>query len=326
VTVSNCTQLAASLVPVSFYTGDLSTVDLVLNDTGLIAPNTGLFSQAGSIGNVGNFAASSYNAIVLSLRKRMSNNLQLDFDYTYGHSIDNVSDITNDVIGWDYTGQGLICDLRNLRVCRASSDFDATHTISVNYEYRLPVGRGQHFLGNSSRLIDALVGGWTTSGIIQYHTGFPWNTITNAFPINFTQSAPAVFVGPRSAVKQNIHVVDGALQLFADPSAANAAFTYPFGGNTGERNVLRGPGFSNVDIAVLKNFSMPWSDHQFLQFRLEAFNIFNHPSFNNPSVDPGLYGSTNFTNNNIENGSQYGVLTNLANAPRQLQFALRYVF
>ncbi len=324
--VSNCTQLAASIIPSSFYTGDLSTVDEVLYDSGLIAPNTGLFSQAGSIGNVGNFAASSYNALVLSLRKRMSNNLQLDFDYTYGHSIDNVSDITNDVIGWDYTGQGLICDLRNLRVCRASSDFDATHTFSVNYEYRLPVGRGQRFLGGSSRLLDALVGGWTTSGIIQYHSGFPWNTITDSFPINFTQSAPAVFVGPRSAVRQNIHVEGGALQLFADPAAANAAFTYPIGGNTGERNVLRGPGFSNVDMAVLKNFTMPWSDSQVLQFRLEAFNVFNHPSFNNPSVDPGLYGSTNFTNNNIENGSQYGVLTNVANSPRQLQFALRYVF
>jgi hypothetical protein len=326
VTVNNCTQLAASLLPINFYTGDLSTVDLELSGAGLLAPNTGLFSQAGSIGNVGNFAASSYNALVLSLRKRMSNNLQLDFDYTYGHAIDNVSDITNDVIGWSYTGQGLICDLRNLRTCRASSDFDATHTISVNYEYRLPVGRGQRFLGGSSKLLDALVGGWITSGIIQYHSGFPWNTITDAFPINFTQTAPAVFVGPRSAVKQKIHVVGGALQLFADPDAANAAFTYPFGGNTGERNVLRGPGFSNVDMAVLKNFTMPWSDGQILQFRLEAFNVFNHPSFNNPSVDPNLYGSTNFTNNNIENGSQYGVLTNTANDPRQLQFALRYVF
>jgi hypothetical protein len=325
--VSNCTQLAASLLPINFFTGDLSTVDVELYDAGLLAPNTGLFSQAGSVANVGNFAASSYNALVLSLRKRFSNNLLFDFDYTYGHSIDNVSDITNDVIGSSYDGQGLICDLRNLRVCRGSSDFDATHTISVNYEYRLPIGRGQRFLSGSSRLLDALVGGWATSGIIQYHSGFPWNTITNAFPINFTQSAPAVFVGPRSAVRQDIHVVDGALQLFADPTAAIAAFTYPFGGGTGERNVLRGPDFSNVDMAILKNFTMPWSDGQHLQFRAEAFNIFNHPSFNNPSVDPSLYGSVDFTNNNIENGpSQYGVLTNMANAPRQFQFGLRYEF
>lgn len=325
--VSNCTQLAASLLPINFYTGDLSTVDVSLYDDGLIAPNTGLFSQAGSVANVGNFAASSYNALVLSLRKRFSNNLLFDFDYTYGHSIDNVSDITNDVIGSSYTGQGLICDLRNLRVCRASSDFDATHTVSVNYEYRLPIGRGQRFLSGSSRLLDALVGGWATSGIIQYHTGFPWNTITDAFPINFTQQAPAVFIGPSSAVRHDLHVVDGALQLFADPAAADAAFTYPFGGATGERNVLRGPGFSNVDMAILKNFTMPWSDNQRLQFRAEAFNVFNHPSFNNPSVDPSLYGSVNFTNNNIENGpTQYGVLTNMSNSPRQFQFGLRYEF
>lgn len=326
-TISNCSQLAATLLPNNFYTGDLSTVDVSLYDDGLIAPNTGLFSQAGSVANVGNFAASSYNALVLSLRKRFSNNLLLDFDYTYGHSIDNVSDITNDVIGSSYTGQGLICDLRNLRVCRASSDFDATQTTRVNYEYRLPIGRGQRFLGSSSRLLDALVGGWATSGIIQYHTGFPWNSITDAFPINFTQEAPAVFIGPSSAVRHDIHIVGGALQLFADPAAADAAFTFPFGGATGERNVLRGPGFSNVDMAILKNFTMPWSDNQRLQFRAEAFNVFNHPSFNNPSVDPNLYGSVNFTNNNIENGpSQYGVLTNMSNGPRQFQFGLRYEF
>jgi Carboxypeptidase regulatory-like domain len=328
VAVSNCTQLAASLLPNNFITGDLSTVDVELNVAGLIAPNTGLFSQTGSVASVGNFAASSYNSLVLSARKRISNNLQFDFDYTYAHSIDNVSDITNDVIFAQFNSQGLICDLRNLRVCRASSDFDATHTVSVNYEYQLPFGRGQHFFGSSSRLLDALVGGWATSGIVQYHTGFPWTAITNAFPINFTQQASAVLVGPSSAVRHGIHAVGGALQLFADPAAADGAFAFPFGGGTGERNVLRGPGFSNVDMAILKNFTMPWSDNQRLQFRVEAFNVFNHPSFNNPSVNPAIpTGSSDTTNNNIENGpSQFGNLTNMSNAPREFQFGLRYEF
>ena len=318
VPVNNCTQLAAELFPNNFVIGDLSTVDLNLANGGLLLPNTGLFSQAGSVANVGNFGSSSYNALIVSLRKRLSSNLQFDFDYAFAHSIDNVSDITNDVVLFGSTGQGLICDLRDLRLCRGNSDFDATHTISANYEYQLPIGRGQRLLHDSPKWVNTLLGGWETSGIVSYHTGFPWNTVTNAFAINFTQNSPAVYVGPASAVRQQIHVANGALQFFADPVAADNAFAYPFGGGIGQRNALRGPSFSNVDMAILKNFKMPWSMTQQLQFRLEAFNAFNHPSFDNPS--------TNFTNNNVNSPGQYGIITDTVNGPRQIQLAFRYNF
>ena len=59
----------------------------------------------------------------------------------------------------------------------------------------------------------------------------------------------------------------------------------PFGGDTGERNTLRGPRYSNVDMALLKTFRLPWEGRT-LQFRAEAFNAFNHPSFNTPAVNP----------------------------------------
>ena len=116
------------------------------------------------------------------------------------------------------------------------------------------------------------------------------------------------------------------LQLFADQTAAVNAFAYPFGGGTGQRNQLRGPSYSDVAMALLKSFKMPWSEKQRLEFRAEAFNVFNHPSFNNPSVNPNATGSLNSANVNIQNPGQYGVLTNTANTARQLQLGLRFDF
>jgi Carboxypeptidase regulatory-like domain/TonB dependent receptor len=326
----NCTNLAAAIIPTSFEIGDLSTVDVVLFDSGLLLPNTGLPYQTGSVANVGNFAASDYHSLIVDLRKKFSDNLQFDFDYAYAHAIDNVSDITNDAVFSSYNGQGLICDLRNLRVCRGSSDFDARHTISANYEYQLPIGRGHRLLGSVPRWADMVVGGWATSGIYTFHTGYPFNTVTNAFPINFTQYGPAVLVGPSSAVKEHIHIETNAstgepgLQLFANPANAVNAFAYPFGGGTGERNTLRGPSYSNIDMALLKNFRV--TEKYSLQFRAEAFNAFNHPSFNSPETSPVTAGSISFANINVNNPLAYGYLTSTANIPRELSLGLRFLF
>jgi hypothetical protein len=320
---NNCTQLAALTDAFHFQVGDLSSEVLTLNQTGLLLRNTGLLAQTGGAGYLGNFGSSSYNGLLVSLRKRLSYNLVFDFNYAYAHSIDNVSDVQNDQNQFTFSGQGLICDLRDLRVCRSNSDFDARHTVSVNYDYAFPIGKGQHFLHDASGWLNAIVGGWATSGIVTYHTAFPFTVHTNTFPINFTQDAPAVFVGPASAIKRRLHVVNGQLQLFDNPTAALQAFAFPFGGGTGNRNNLRGVNFSNTNMALIKNFKMPWSESQRLQFRAEAFNVFNHPNFFVPNVvnDP-----TSPAFNILTAPNSLGVINSTANDARQLQFALRFDF
>jgi len=304
--------------------GDLSSTILLLAQTGLLNPNVALYAQTGANGYIGNYSSSSYNAMLLSLKKRYSNNLQLDFDYSYSHSIDNQSNIINDTNQFTFSGQGLICDLTNLRTCRADSLFDARHIISANYVYDLPIGHGHHLLGNSSRVVNSILGGWSTSGILTYRTGFPFNTHTGTFPINFTQDAPAVFNGDKQAIKQGIHTdpSTGAIQFFADQNAALGAFSFPFGGDTGTRNPVHGPGFTSLDIAVSKNFIMPWSEHHRVQFRWEAFNVFNHTNFAAPG-DPNTL--TN-SNNILNNPAGFGVISSTAGSPRQIQFSLRYDF
>jgi hypothetical protein len=310
----DCTNLSAAQIQGPWTNGDVSTMDLVLSADGLLQPNTGLLAQTGANGYYGNFSSSSYNAMLVTVRKRFSHNLTFDFDYALGHSIDNVSDVQNEAN--QFTGGGIaqVCDLRDLRVCRGNSKFDARQTVSANFTYGIPVGHGQRFLGDAPKWVDEIVGGWRTSGIVTYHTGFPVTTSTGTFPIGFTYDSAPVFVGPSSALKEKNHIdANGKLQFFSNQTAALGAFQFPFGGGTGNRDVLRGPRFSNVDFALLKNFSMPWSDRQKLQFRAEAFNVFNHPAFADPSGA-------------IEAQSQFGEISSTANTARQLQVALVFSF
>ena len=326
----SCTNIAVNdfgITP-SFAIGDVSTVVSALADFGLLLPNTGLPYQTGSIANVGNFAASDYHSLIVTLRKKFSNNLYFDFDYAYAHASDNVSDIANDSVFSNFNGQGLICDLRNLRACRGDADFDARHTISGNYEYQLPIGHGQRLLGSIPKWADEVIGGWGTSGIVAFHTGYPFTSVTNGFPINFTQLGSAVLSGPRSLVKEQIHVEalpsgQKALQLFANPQNAISAFTFPFAGDQGERNTIHGPRYTNVDMALLKNFRL--TEGTTLQFRAEAFNVFNHPSFNNPNLVPGAAGSICSglcPNINIQSPTTYGLITSTASAPREMSLGL----
>jgi len=278
-----------------------------------LLPNTGLFAQTGSAGYIGNFSSSTYNSLILVLRKRISYNLQFDFDYAYAHSIDNVSDISLGFQNFTITGQGLICDLTNWRTCRGRSDFDARHTLTANYVYTLPIGHGQRFLGGASRWLDAMLSGWGTSGIVFWRSGFPLNTSTNTFPISFTQSAPTMFVGNQSDLTPKVTATNGTVQYFASKKSALNAFAYPFGGGTGNRNSIEGPNYANVDMAIFKNFAMPWSQSQKLQFRADAFNVFNNVNWGNPSTA-------------INNPGTFGLVTTQANPRRVLQLALRYDF
>jgi hypothetical protein len=290
--------------------GDTSDTLQALYGSGLLMPNVGLSSQFSTNIYNGSYTSSSYNGMLLSLRKRYAHNLQFDLNYTFAHSIDNQSSVVNTVAG------GLVCDLRNLRVCRGNSDFDVTHTVNFNGVYGLPFGRGQLLGKNMPGWADRIIGGWEVSGIYTWRTGFAFSTTTGAFPVGFNFNSPGMLTGPKSALQTSIHTVGtgpgASLQLFKDPDAALAAFSDNTHGVIGNRNDLRGPRFSNVDLAILKNFKMPWSESHRLQLRAEMFNAFNHPSFNVPNTD-------------IHSGT-FGVISSEASLPREMQFGLRYDF
>jgi len=300
------TQLLANALGTTVVKGDLSDTLQALAANGLIANNAGLPGQFSTNAYIGNFGSSSYNGLLVTLRKRMSHGLQFDFNYTFSRSIDNVSSVTNTVIG------GLVCDATNFKVCRGLSDFDATHIFSSNAVYSLPFGRGQAIGRNVNRGLNTLIGGWQLSGIFTAHSGFAFSTNTGAFPVGFEFDSPAVLTGPSSALATHIHNDGGVIQYFADPNTALGALSNPFGGEIGNRNNLRGPAFVNFDLGIAKKFQMPWSESHDVQFRMDAFNALNHTNFSDPSA-------------NI-NSPTFGQITAQANANRVLQFSLRYEF
>jgi hypothetical protein len=316
--VSNCTTLTAFQFFQLASKGDLSDTIQSLagfGGLGIINPNVGLPAQTSANAYIGNYASSNYNGLLISLRKRISNNLQFDFNYTFSHSIDNVSDVTNNFPGFTANGSGLICDLTNLRTCRASSDFDARHAINLHYLYDLPFGRGQLIGHDAPKWVDTIVGGFTWSGILSWRAGFPFTINTGAFPTDFTLDGPAELVGPISALHGSIHTDSaGNLQFFANPTSALAALGFTTGGAVGNRNVATGPGFFTMDMGISKSIKAPWAERQKLVLRLDSFNVFNHPSFSTPAT------------NTLSNTSVFGFITSTASAPRVLQVALRYEF
>jgi hypothetical protein len=307
-----CSQLAAGFFGQLIQKGDLSDTVQGLLSSGFLDYNVGLPAQTGANGYIGNYASSNYNALLLNVRKRFSRSLQFKFNYTYSHSIDNVSEVTNNYVTYTGTGAGLVCDLTDLRACRASSDFDARHVISGDYIYDLPVGRGRAHLANAPRWLDAIVGGWSWSGIVTYRTGYPFTINTGAFPTDFTLDAPAVVTGP---LKSGIHTdANGNLQYFANPTTALSNIDFPFAGAVGNRNAATGPGFFDMDMGVSKAFQMPWSENQRLVFRWDSFNTLNHPSFNGPASAT------------LSNTSAFGIINSTASTPRVSQLALRFEF
>jgi len=299
--------------------GDLGDTVQQLDAFGLLAPGIGLPPQWGTDAYITNKSFSNYNGLLTSLHKRLSHNLQFDVNYTYAHSIDNTSATANNIFGTANFAGGLICDVTNLSVCRGDSDFDIRHVITANGIWSLPVGRGQQFGSSMPGWLNQIVGGWQLSGIQTWQTGFAFTTVANAFPLSFSNNVPAIFDGDNSAISTNVHVdpATGAVQLFADPAKAIAAFSGPLGLQAGARNNLRGPHYSNTDLGLAKHFHI--GERLVAEFRADAYNVFNHVNFDLPGPS-GSRGTADITA-----PSAFGVITGAA-ASRQMQFALRLDF
>jgi hypothetical protein len=213
-----------------------------------------------------------------------------------------------------------MCDVTNNSACRGNSEFDLTHQINASFVYGLPFGRGQAFGRDANNWLNEAIGGWQVSGIETWHTGFAFtanNTDIAQFDtVSLAADTGELFTGPRSAVSSNIHVDtanNNEVQFFANPTAAAAAFSPVTGLESGNRDTLRGPHFSNLDLSVSKDFPLA-SDRYKIKFVAEAYNVFNHPNFGLP-------------NTGVTSGS-FGVISGLVGQEpsRVMQFALRFDF
>ncbi|MGO9126358.1 MAG: carboxypeptidase regulatory-like domain-containing protein [Terriglobales bacterium] len=263
----------------------------VVNGTrGPLGPHFGSDTDQSSIGN------SSYNALEISLR-HTSGRLQFFAGYTYSKSLDQASNLGEEV------------NPLNPALSKSLSSFDLTHNFVVSYNYQLPFDQ---LLRPSSRWTE----GWALSGITRFSSGFPVtlynygdNSLLGAEPNgvnNFGVDEPQYTPGPlnlNNNPRQDNHVYFNTalfgLQPLGQPGNAKRRFFY-------------GPGIDNYDMALLKN--LPLTESKSLEFRVEAFNLFNHAQF---------YGPTS-VNGNI-NSSSFGEVVSAA-APRLMQVAVKFNF
>jgi len=263
--------------------------------------------QAAGLPTWTNAAYANYNALTVTLRRALSNGLSFDFNYTWSHSIDNSSGAE---AGAGQSG-AVLQDAFNVNAFRGSSDFDQRHNITMDALYELPFGRNRMFGKGANKFVDAVIGGWQISTIFRYHSGLPSTISANgAYPTNYEISALVDRLPGAPNWFGKFIDDNGVPSLFPNTAAANNYFQQA-GGTTGTRAIVRLPGISNVDLSLMKTFSMPWEGHR-LAFRAEAFNAFNHVNLYNPILD-------------INNTATFGEFQNALPA-RVMQLSLRYSF
>jgi hypothetical protein len=262
-------------------------------------------TQGSSMPTWMNSGTAAYHALTISLRRRYAKGLSFDFNYTWSHSIDDGSAAES---GAGEQGAA-IQNIYNIKEFRGSSDFDMRHNITGNVLYQLPFGKGKSLFHDVPTWLEEFVGGWQLSGLTRFRTGLP-TTVAGGleYNANYWLSSLAIITGP---VQSGRHIdQNGNPSIFANTSASNS-FADELPGHTGQRAAVRLASFFNTDLSVTKDFKLP-RESQRIQFRAEAFNVFNNVNFINPSL--ALTAPSTF-------GEYQGVMD-----PRVMQFALRYEF
>jgi Carboxypeptidase regulatory-like domain len=278
------------------------------------------FSSLYALSTIG---MSYYNAGQLTLRHPMSHGLQTDISYTYSRSIDFGSDAerSTEFSTGVATGASAIINTWKPYLNRAVSDFDTTHLITIDWVYQLPVGRGEAFLANSNRLVDAFIGGWQLSGIFRATSGLPFSVQEPGWTTNWQQEGYGIVTGK---VKIHRHFdQNGEPQFFAGTTNGDinsgvdngTPVRLPYPGETGQRNNFRGDGLLGLDSGLTKSWGL--GEYGKIKFAWEVYNVTNTMRFD--------VGGGNF-NGQLTSGATLGVSSALLNPPRRMQFSLRYDF
>ncbi len=243
-----------------------------------------------------------YDSLQVTARKRLSKGLEYQLAYTWSKGM-------SDAIG--YYGEGGQSAsqsaywqyLYDQRAEWGPTYFDARHMLNYVYTYELPFGRQKKFGANWNPVVDGILGGWQTGGILTLRSGFP-------LTIQATDRS-----GTRSRGSRAERLGDGAgpqqVGRFPNTWLDRSAFKEPAAGTLGNSGVgvVRGPGWKTFDLSVHKFF--PIGEKKRLEFRTEFFNLTNTPQFSSP--------------NRNASSATFGEITG-AQGERNIQLALKFYF
>jgi hypothetical protein len=272
------------------------------------------FAGYGNINHLQDAASSTYHGLELAVRRNVGS-LDLSLSYTYAHSIDDSSSRQDSGMVNSY----------DLHANRASSNFDQRHTLSLSYVWDIPFFK-------SPGVTNKLLGGWVYSGIVAFETGTPFGVLLssdNAGVANGLSNGGSNFAYADRIGNPNSGIVQPPTQQGVGPLLFNPnAYALPAGltfGNSG-RNSLNNPKRTNFDMSLIKHFK--FTERFNLEFRAEAFNVFNHTEWGYLGGGGGS-GASNSANLNSGTGTFAGanfLAITTAHNPRILQLGAKLIF
>ncbi|HEU0142884.1 MAG TPA: carboxypeptidase regulatory-like domain-containing protein [Bryobacteraceae bacterium] len=242
----------------------------------------------------------NYNALVLRVRKAVNgvhwwSRSTFEVNHTWSHTLDVLSDVVS-------PGGSSPRNPFNARLDYGNSNFDHRHRFVASYVWALPP------LTTMPTAVRAVLGNWNTSSVMTFQDGNVFS-LTGGLSQPFTTGDPATQAGADATLPSGRSKQERILRWFnTDAFRPTPVGAY---GNTG-RNILRGPGFANVDFSVYKNLPLPGDvEGRYIEFRSEFFNLFNRVNLGMP-------------NSNASNAFFGRILS--AGSPRIVQFAVKLYF
>jgi len=254
-------------------------------------------------------AFSNYHALQVKFERRFSKGLYILNSFTWSKAIDNVSQVLEEPGG----NTGNPQNLYDLAADRGLSPYDQPFNNTTSFVWDLPVGKGRAFLSDMPYVLDAVVGGWTVTGINTMASGQVVNLRYTPSPVtaNLPSFLGGIALRPNLVGNPILPKDERTIDRYFNIEAVRLpTLDQPFG-NAG-RNIGRGDSFYQFDFGLQKNFALPFiNEASKLEFRTEFFNFFNKTNFGAPN---STFASAGF-----------GQVRSTAPA-RQIQFALKLSF
>lgn len=304
--------------------------------------NADLFKPFLNFGRGASFAttqgSSYYHGLQTKVEKQFGHGLNFLLAYTYSKVRSDALDLLNGFSGNGYRGPyvpgvGIHADY-------GLANFDIRNVVHFSGSYELPFGKGKALMGDASGASNALVGGWSVIWSATFQGGQPFkldcpsgtSAGSNCYAFVLPGQNPRLSSFKYDPINHNPIMLNAA--AFAQPCEIGAPGT-PTGcvPLTSSADVLggrqptqiEGPGYDKVNLSLFKNFQL--TERARLEFRSEFFNVFNHPSFNQPNFGGNgvvaVSGSGNFTNSTF---GEIGSTRDNPKDPREIQFALKLYF
>ncbi|HEY3835209.1 MAG TPA: TonB-dependent receptor [Bryobacteraceae bacterium] len=247
-------------------------------------PQWGQFYLGESNGNA------TYNALQMKVDKRFANGVQMLLSFTHSKCLDEGSNQSGPLT------------VNFLKANHAVCDYDSPNNLTISSVYQLPFGNGRKFMASSGRLVNGVLGGWEIAGVFTHRTGLPFT------PTISSDQANTGIGSQRPNIVGDPSVANPSVAQWFNPAAFALPAKYTYGSSG--RNILRADRLVELDLTLEKNFLI--TEKKRIEFRAEAFNISNTPTFSAPGSSIG--------------SSSAGVITGTLNANRVLQGALKFYF